>query len=84
MKRSYPSLYAVNQLAKNTARHALGRRIKYLRTSQRLSIRRLALMVGVDYSYLCNIENGKANATIDVIEKIALGLNVEIQDLFSS
>lgn len=68
--------------AKNTARHALGVRIKNLRTSQRLSIRRLALMIGVDYSYLCNIENGKANATIDVIEKIASGLNVEIRDLF--
>ena len=41
-------------------------------------------MIGVDYSYLCNIENGKANATIDVIEKIALGLNVEIRDIFSN
>ena len=74
----------MSQLAKNTARHALGRRIKDLRISQRLSIRRLGLMIGVDYSYFCNIENGKANATIHVIEKIALGLNVEIRDLFSN
>lgn len=54
-----------------------------LRSSQNLSQRKLALMINVDYSYLCNIENGKANATIDVIEKIANGLNVRIGDLFS-
>lgn len=39
-------------------------------------------MTGIDYAYLSNIENGKANATVDVLAKIADGLGVTIKDLF--
>ena len=60
----------------------LGKTIKNLRTSQGLSIRRFALMIGMDYSYICKIESGDANATVDVLSKIAGGLGVNIRDLF--
>jgi len=47
-----------------------------------MSLRKFALMVGMDYTYLCEIEKGTANATIDILDKIALGLNVELPELF--
>ena len=61
---------------------ALGLRIRSLRESQEVSLRKFALMVGVDYSYLSNVERGKANVSIDTLAKIADGLGVELRDLF--
>lgn len=40
-------------------------------------------MVGMDYAYICSIEGGKANPTLDVLSKIASGLDVEIVELFT-
>ena len=59
----------------------LGSPIKRLRVAQGLSQRKLALMIGMDYSYICNIENGRANASIDALLKIADGLGVRLRDL---
>ena len=61
---------------------ALGRRIRALRTAQGISLRKFALMVGIDYGYLSNIETGKANITVDLLAKIADGLEVDLRDLF--
>lgn len=47
-----------------------------------LSLRTLGMMVGVDYAYLSNIETGRANATVNVLFKIAQGLEVSVRDLF--
>lgn len=61
----------------------VGRNVKALREAQGLSLRRFALMVGMDYTYLCEIETGKANPTIDVLAKIAAGLEIEPEALFA-
>lgn len=63
-------------------RQQIGNRIHHLRASQGLSLRKLALMVGMDYAYLFNIEHGNANPTIDSLERIAGGLDVDLRDLF--
>ena len=63
-------------------RQSLGIRIRELRTAQGLSLRKLGLMVGMDYSYLFAIEHGTANATIDALVKIADGLDVELKEFF--
>ena len=44
--------------------------------------RPLALMVGVSRQYLIDIENGRANPTVDVLERIAAGLDVQVALLF--
>ena len=46
-------------------RRAIGSRVREIRESQGLSLRKLGLMIGMDYKYLLNIERGEANATID-------------------
>jgi transcriptional regulator with XRE-family HTH domain len=63
-------------------RERIGLKIKNLREEQGLSLRRLAFMVGMDHGYLCVIEKGQANATITSYAKIAIGLGVELKDLF--
>lgn len=68
------------QMDRNRAR--LGATVKKLRVSQGLSVRKFALMIEMDYSYISAIENGRANATVDALYKIANGLGVSIRDLF--
>ena len=63
-------------------RERLGSNIRRLRVQKGLSLRTLGMMVGVDYAYLSNIENGRANATVNVLFKIAQGLEVSVRDLF--
>lgn len=56
--------------------------VRRLRKSKGLSQREFGLMVGVDYSYISHIENGSANVSIDLLSKIADGLDIEVKDLF--
>jgi transcriptional regulator with XRE-family HTH domain len=60
----------------------LGKRIRYLRRLDDLSQEDLAEKAGVSHKYLGEIERGKANLTIDIAEKIANALNIEMTDLF--
>ena len=59
----------------------VGARINELRRTQGLSLRKLAQMVNMDYAYICNIESGQANPTLDSLSKIAAGLDVEVIEL---
>ena len=59
-----------------------GLRIKKLRLERGLSQEALAFQAGVDRTYIPGIEKGERNVTIQVIEKLAFGLNVEIKELF--
>jgi len=60
----------------------LGKRIRYLRRLDDLSQEDLAEKAGVSHKYIGEIERGKANLTIDIAEKIATALNIEMTDLF--
>lgn len=60
----------------------LGARIRTLRTGQDISLRKFALMVGIDHAYLIDIELGRRNTTVDTLTKISEGLGVDLQDLF--
>lgn len=63
-------------------RIAFGKRVRRLREREGISLRKFALMIGVSYPYLSNVENGKQAVTIDVIDRITRGLDVEIHELF--
>jgi transcriptional regulator with XRE-family HTH domain len=59
-----------------------GQRIKTLRIEQGLSQEALAIAAGIDRTYLPAIEKGKRNVSLEVIEKLAKGLQVSIIQLF--
>lgn len=62
-------------------RPALGLRVRALRESQDLSIRKLALMVGLNKNLVNDIELGRANPTVVSLAKLAAGLGVDLADL---
>ncbi|MBM6775234.1 helix-turn-helix domain-containing protein [Olsenella profusa] len=64
-----------------STRQAFGQRVRLLRMEREFSLRMFALTIGVDKSFLVNIEHGRVSPTLDTIEKIARGLNVTISFL---
>lgn len=69
-------------LLTRATRILLGQRVRALREESNLTQEQLALMTGVGRSYLAKVEAGNRNATIDFMEKVALGLGVTLGQLF--
>ena len=59
-------------------RRILSNNIKNLRTQKKLSREELSLVLGVDNSYISNLEKGKINITIDKIEMLANYFDTEV------
>jgi transcriptional regulator with XRE-family HTH domain len=65
------------------ARELVAWNVRRLRVLQGISSERLAADAGVDRSYMSRLERGVANPTVDVLEKVAGVLAVEVADLFA-
>ncbi len=59
----------------------LGENLKSLRTGKDITQSQLANLIGVDKSFVSNIENGKTNPTLQTITSIAKVLGVSPADL---
>lgn len=62
--------------------YEFGKRIKYLRNKQNISQEELAFRCNINKNYLSDMERGTRNPTLKIIQKIALGLNIELSELF--
>jgi len=60
----------------------LGNRIKNLRKEKGLSQEKFALNIDMDRTYYASVEKGKRNISIINIEKIAKGLEINLEELF--
>lgn len=60
----------------------IGERLKAARTQRRLSLRELAQLASVSASLLSQIENGKANPSVESLYNIAAALGTPVTDLF--
>ena len=60
----------------------IGVRIKMLRENSNLSQRRFAMMIGMNRTYLSGVKNGLRNISITILQKVANGLGVSLDDLF--
>lgn len=74
---------AVPRLTSKTHRLELGARIKELREERGLTQEQLAERADRHRAYVGGVERGERNPTLDVIHSIAMGLDVEIADLFA-
>ena len=63
-------------------RRAFGTRVRELRTQSGISLRKFALMIGIDKGFLVDVELGRKAPTLDTIEKIASGLGINLSTLF--
>jgi transcriptional regulator with XRE-family HTH domain len=59
-----------------------GNRIKNLRMEKGLSQEKFALSIDMDRTYYASVEKGKRNISIINIEKIAKGLEINLETLF--
>ena len=59
----------------------LGENIKRIRTTKNISQGEIGRILGVDKSFVSNIENGKTNPTLATIAKIAKVIGVTVGEL---
>lgn len=59
----------------------LGENLKRIRTKKNITQTELAKTLGVDKSFVSNIENGKTNPTLSTITNIANALGMSSNDL---
>ncbi len=62
----------------------IGKRIRNLRKDLNLSQEALALKSEVDRTYMTDVENGRRNISIEILEKIIIGLEVSMATFFNS
>lgn len=60
-----------------------GNKVKALREEKGFSIEQLANVSNVDRNYISDIEKGKRNASIEIIEKVITGLESDFATFFS-
>lgn len=64
------------------AQEQLGMRIKYLRKQRKWSQEDLAFEAGVNKNYISDLENGRRNPSLDILERIAVAFGISLADLF--
>ncbi len=66
----------------NDINKIFGQRVSTLRKQLQISQEELAYKCGFHRTYIGSIERGEKSPTLNTIEKIAKGLNIEIKELF--
>ena len=62
----------------------IGQRIRTLRKELNLSQEALALKSEVDRTYMTDVENGRRNVSVEILEKIIAALDISITEFFNS
>ncbi len=60
----------------------MGKRIEYLRKQKKFTQEELAFRSNINKNYLCDIEKGRRNPTLIILNKIANGLEITLEELF--
>lgn len=60
----------------------LGKNVRKIRTQNNITQEDVANILGVDRSFVSNIENGKNNPTLSTITNLAKALSVSVEELF--
>ena len=64
------------------AQEQLGMRVKYLRKKLRWSQEDLALNANINKNYICDLENGRRNPSLEILERLAVAFNITLEELF--
>jgi transcriptional regulator with XRE-family HTH domain len=62
----------------------VGQRIKELRKKLELSQEALGLKAEVDRTYVTDVENGRRNVSMEILERLIKALDVSIAEFFNS
>jgi transcriptional regulator with XRE-family HTH domain len=75
--QSAPYAFMAKRIRKGQLRGILGRNMRLLRTARGLSQEALAFECGLHRAYVSSVERAERNITLDNIEKIGKGLQVD-------
>ena len=64
------------------AQEQLGMRIRFLRQNRHWSQEDLALNANINKNYICDLENGRRNPSLEILERIAVAFNISLEELF--
>lgn len=62
----------------------LGITLKALRAEKGVSQEKMALSTGIDRRYMSDIENGKRNISLEIIEKLAAFFEMKVSELIQT
>jgi transcriptional regulator with XRE-family HTH domain len=62
----------------------IGQRIKELRKELELSQESLAYKAEVDRTYVTDVENGRRNVSVEILERLIKALEVSIAEFFNA
>ncbi len=62
----------------------VGLRIRQLRKQLVLSQEALALKADVDRTYVTDVENGRRNVSLEILERLIKALNISFTEFFNS
>lgn len=62
----------------------IGQRIKELRKGLELSQESLAYKAEVDRTYVTDVENGRRNVSVEILERIINALDISITEFFNT
>ena len=64
------------------AQEQLGMRIKYLRGKLKWSQEDLALYANINKNYISDLENGRRNPSLEILERIAIAFGITLEEIF--
>ena len=62
----------------------VGHRIRQLRKEQELSQEALGYKAEVDRTYVTDVENGRRNVSVEILERLIKALEVSVAEFFNS
>ncbi len=65
-----------------TVNEQLGKRIIYLRQKKGWSQLDLALESEINKNYICDLENGKRNPSLKILERLCVAFEIDLEVLF--
>jgi transcriptional regulator with XRE-family HTH domain len=71
-------------LPRMNVKQKVGNRIKELRKKLELSQEALALKAEVDRTYVTDVENGRRNVSVEILERLIKALNVSVKEFFNA
>jgi transcriptional regulator with XRE-family HTH domain len=74
---------AENTADEDGSRNEVGARLQAFRQSRGLSVRKTALGAGVSASFVSQLERGKCNASVAVLQRLCDVLGLHVSDLFA-
>ena len=64
------------------AQDQLGMRVKFLRKQRKWSQEDLALESNINKNYICDLENGRRNPSLDILERLCVAFGISLEELF--